>query len=1652
MLCKSISISILTLVLVMFTLILNAQNIARANHPAPGPYGVQVNTFSGNLFLDRTDLVLPNQGLSLNLSFSYNSFRDTLDVGYGYGWMFSYSMMYGTWKGGVYIDHPDGRRDSFFLIQGSYRGQRGIFDMLTQVGQGRYTLSNQQGMKYFFDDATHKKLTKIEDLNGNTINLTYTNGQLTAISDPSNRRVNLVWAAGRLSQINDPNFKTPRRISYGYDKQGHLIKVSDPLNNSVLYGYDTNLGVLNQITNELGNVLAITYNETGQVTQLSTCIGKTNLNYNPVLNKTHVTESQSNGDQITTYDYDQDGRLLKKTGSCCGFNTQFEYDDDNNLRRTVNANGQTTKMSHDDSGRPVLLTDPLGQKQEVAFASNLNRPLSFRDKKGTETKMAYDPKGNLLSLNQTLGVNIGFTYDSKGNVNTIKDGNGNQISMAYNANNQVTSLRDAYGEENYVYDEAGNLQSVRDALGNTYSFVYDALNRLVSSIDPVNNQVFYEYDATSNLQKEIDANGNVRSYSYDEHNRLVGVNTPSGKTNYTYSSTDNLTSLTDANKHTSKFEYNDRNLLIEERDALGFLTKYDYDGNGNVVLKADANGNKATYVYDALNRLIRKTYLGNTDNYEYDENNNLINTSNNEINISFRYDVLNRLIEKTVNNWGKSIRYEYDKAGNRTKMIDPNGGVTNYTWDLNNRLVQITNPRNESTRFTYNNAGRLLQQQHFNGTLSIYTYDRANRLLSLTHTRNGNALIASYAYTYDKNGNRLSMTDHTGGRSNYVYDGDNRLIRVNYASGTIESYSFDGAGNRLNLNRNGNSTNYSYDAADRLQTAGNATYQFDKNGNMVSKTQAGQLTRYTYDGENRLVEVQLPNGKKVQYQYDPFGNRISQSLDATTTRYFHDGDNVLMELDGDNQTLARYTAALNMDSWISMERNGQSLAYHTDGLGSVTTLTGSNQMSMATYTYDAYGQLMSRTGTVMNPYLYTGRERDSLTGLYYYRTRYYDAEVGRFISKDVYKFNKNRPSSINRYAYTEGNPIIYTDPQGQWIWLVINLAFTGYNVYNFFSENYKKYGTDFKCYEFSINLFDLLSWILKIPNKIINKELIKYMSDKNQYQEDILKLQHQFLASKLNYYDGYLADHILKFKSHIKSLNNNILDTKKQKEAYEIIEGLFNVGSEISNDADIWQLYKHAPCLNGSGSNNKRDTLNLSPPTVSIPIIRSYDPNEIIGPRGYGLDKWVAGNANLAYTIMFENDPKFASAAAQRVVIEHQLDSDLNPASFRLGSFGFGKYFFEVPKDASFYTRRLDFRDSLGIFMDVLAGIDVERNRAFWIFESLDPRTGLNSTLPATTGFLPVNDSLLRNGEGFVNFTIQPRITAKTGDIIDAKAEIFFDDNPSIVTNAVFNTIDADRPQSRILQVDKKGDTYHLQWEGSDKGAGLESYTLYVATNKGPFSPRVLGIDTTRYTFRGNPDSTYRFFTLSKDHVGNIELMKYSGEPSCLIASLENIKNSGSGTNNATASIKVNGTSTGLSFSWSHDRTLSGPVATNLPVGVHNVSITDNKGCSTVLSFEIKLTVGTKDPQFSAGLLLQNLFPSPTNSQITVTFLSPEELVFLEIHDNLGRKVLAQNVNAIPMQASQTTLNVSNFANGLYIVTLSTRGGRRVSGMFSKQD
>ncbi|MBM3417801.1 MAG: T9SS type A sorting domain-containing protein, partial [Bacteroidetes bacterium] len=293
-----------------------------------------------------------------------------------------------------------------------------------------------------------------------------------------------------------------------------------------------------------------------------------------------------------------------------------------------------------------------------------------------------------------------------------------------------------------------------------------------------------------------------------------------------------------------------------------------------------------------------------------------------------------------------------------------------------------------------------------------------------------------------------------------------------------------------------------------------------------------------------------------------------------------------------------------------------------------------------------------------------------------------------------------------------------------------------------------------------------------------------------------------------------------------------------------------------------------------------------------IPIITACDPNDIAGPPGYGPERFISRDDTILYTINFENDSNFATTAAQTVRITQFLDSHLSPLSVRIKEFGFGSHTFQVPGQRANFSMTLPLQDQpeIGVDVQVTGGVDVNSYEFFMVFQSVNRYTGLPPSDPRA-GFLKVNDSTGR-GEGFVTFSVNPISTCVTGDSIFAQADILFDVNSLIMTNQIFNTIDAGKPVSTMGNLNAIQDStfFELRWSAADdtRGSGVSYLNLFASRNSEPYSlyASILPTDSV-FGFTGLPNSRYSLFTQSVDNVNNKENIKNFAENIIFIQSGE---------------------------------------------------------------------------------------------------------------------------------------------------------------------
>ncbi|MCA9405380.1 MAG: hypothetical protein KC684_02500 [Candidatus Omnitrophica bacterium] len=900
----------------------------------------------------------------------------------------------------------------------------------------------------FTYDDNDNQLTATDAL-GNTTTSTYDDGNnLLTQTDPLGNTTTYTYNA--FSQILSMTDPLNNVTTYTYDGQGNLSTTSDPLNHTTTNTYDTN-GNLLTTTDPLGNVTTYTYDDFGNVLTETNALGHLIVyayddNGNRLTETRTRTTSSGTEDLVTTFVYDADNRLIQTTDPA-GNITRIEYNVIGKESARVDQKGRRTELYYDFRGNLIQTRFPDGTTEEMSYDKNGNET-SRTDRSGNITTFEYDAANRQIKVIAPDGGETATVYDDAGRPISVTDPLGHATTYEYDDAGRNTKVIDALGNETqYAYDAAGRRISMTDALGHVTQMAYDAVGRLTQTTFDNGTTRTVTYDALGRQIEEIDQAGVTTQYEYDELGRLITVTDAlGGETSYTYDELGNRLTQTDANNHTTHWEYDSLGSMVERELPLSMTEHFVYDATNNVTSHTDFNSQTIVYTYDDNDRLIRKTLPGSViTEWTYTPNGQRATAVDSRGTTVYTYDGQDRLLS-VIQPDGSEISYTYDLAGNRTSVTIPSG-TTTYLYDELNRLSRVTDPDGRITDYTYNAVGSRESVSVSDGIRATYTYDALNRLTYIEQRKFSGPVLNSYTYILGPTGNRLSVTEEFGRQVNYTYDTLYRLTEeavtdpVN-GNQTFQ-YTYDAVGNRLTKTDSVGTTNYTYDANDRLFTEGSNIYTYDDNGNTLSRSDNGVVTNYGYDPENRLDFVQ-GSGQIITYGYDEDGIRVNQSVNGVVTKYLVDKNldyaQVLEERTGGGILLVRYVYGNDL---ISQNRTGNISHYHYDGLGSVRGLSRGNSFFTDEYNYDAFGELLNQIGVTQNNYLFTGEQYDPNIGFYYLRARYYMPQQGRFLTMDTWPGSVYDPPSLHKYLYTHADPVNNIDPSGNF---TLNQVLTTINI------------------------------------------------------------------------------------------------------------------------------------------------------------------------------------------------------------------------------------------------------------------------------------------------------------------------------------------------------------------------------------------------------------------------------------------------------------------------------------------------------------------------------------------------------------------------------------------------------------------------------
>jgi RHS repeat-associated protein len=243
-------------------------------------------------------------------------------------------------------------------------------------------------------------------------------------------------------------------------------------------------------------------------------------------------------------------------------------------------------------------------------------------------------------------------------------------------------------------------------------------------------------------------------------------------------------------------------------------------------------------------------------------------------------------------------------------------------------------------------------------------------------------------------------------------------------TGYSASYTYDANGNRLTKTLGGTTETYTVDDADKLTSisvGGSTTksYGYDSAGRTTSVTTGAGMTTLAYDYEGRVTQITYPNSSTNTFTYNGLDTRVGKVDSTGTKTYKRDGAYVTDPVLSDS--VASYTPG------ISERRSSTTKFYHTDRLGTTERLTNTSQTTTDTRSYDAFGLLVSSSGSTPTPFGFAGAwgyQEDADSGLKLLGHRYYDPSTGRFLTRDPVQ------DGSNWYGYASNNPFSKVDPDG----------------------------------------------------------------------------------------------------------------------------------------------------------------------------------------------------------------------------------------------------------------------------------------------------------------------------------------------------------------------------------------------------------------------------------------------------------------------------------------------------------------------------------------------------------------------------------------------------------------------------------------------
>ena len=750
-------------------------------------------------------------------------------------------------------------------------------------------------------------------------------------------------------------------------------------------------------------------------------------------------------------------------------NGSFEQLDTNgNATEWVKPSGNTGTLyvTSSQKGEPVYIGEHAYRISNSTSQNSLYTAASEPLKTGkTYTLSGMIKAEDVTSGGGRIGIQLrdsaGTWLSTKGSNKISGSGDWQRVAVTISESEAKTLNPNTTHIKAVFYTDAGTTGKVHfDALrfeedNQISSATYDTKGNYVTSATNEDGKTIKYTNDSRGRTTRVDyiKPGSYMEAAYDELNRMTSTKDPRGLTIVpVYDEVGNVTEMKymktadDTILSKTRSEYNELNEVTASYDQKNYATTFERDLNRNITKTNLPNGKSILYGYNALNELSNISFTGDSTKYqfEYDKNGNLVKETKNDTEVtSYIIDADLDRVNKITNPTGSTTNITYDRVGNITSYkhsLLP--AATNFEYSASGMHKKTTAPYGVETNRTYDEKGRVSTVRVKYGTVEYVYHFEYNQLGKLakkwTETINGTEFTTDEVFVYDDHGNITQISYANGKKDLFTYDIVSRLLsekRLN-ADGTTEfekTYTYDEFGNRLTTAEGATSKTYQYDEANQLISDGTTTFTYDEVGNMLSD----ENFDYTYTAANQIKEVKDKNGNVVaSYEYDSSGLRTKKTTPDGVEKYVYFGGDLEYITDQNDKIKYSFTRD-NNGTYVAFVDHTTTTptVYHyvLNYRGDVLALKKANGAVAVDYRYEAFGNLVSSTGTTAlgngkllkeeNPIRYASYYYDNETELYYIKARYYNSELGRFTTRDpIY--------NINLYAYSENNPVKLADPDG----------------------------------------------------------------------------------------------------------------------------------------------------------------------------------------------------------------------------------------------------------------------------------------------------------------------------------------------------------------------------------------------------------------------------------------------------------------------------------------------------------------------------------------------------------------------------------------------------------------------------------------------